>query len=327
MLKTIKSALLLSLAFSISAQAQNYNEHPKAIIFVDKMVAEHAYDRDELLAILARAEKKQSILDAISRPAERVMEWKDYSKIFSGQARIDQGRTFMLNHSDSLRRAEQEFAVPANIVSAIIGVETSYGRNKGSYRVIDSLATLAFDYPPRSKFFAKQFAEYLILTREEKLELMALKGSYAGAMGYGQFIASSYRAYAVDFDGDGVADIVNNPVDAIGSVANYFNAHRWQPGQPVMLPVRVDADFDDEGANSINKPVFTLAQLRDKGFHLQSPNDVVNDDTLATPLIFNGADGPEYWIGFTNFYVITRYNRSHLYARAVYDLSENLQAE
>ena len=210
------AATLLALPALASA---DYRQHALADEFVNKMVEEHSFDRDWVEGILAEAEKKQSIIDAMERPAESVMTWGRYRKIFIQDSRIDQGVAFWKEHADTLARAEKEFGVPAEMIVGIIGVETRYGRNKGSYRVVDALATLGFDFPRRSKFFLGQLEQYLLMVREQDFDPLSFKGSYAGAMGYGQFIPSSYRAYAVDFDDDGQADIVTNVVDAIGSVA------------------------------------------------------------------------------------------------------------
>ena len=304
--------------------AVNYASHPKAKLFVDKMVDKHGLDRGYVEQLMASAVRDQSILDAIARPAERTKTWAQYRKIFVTEARTQQGREFMQTHAKSLAKAERDFGVPAEIIAAIIGVETLYGRYKGRYRVLDALATLGFDYPPRSKFFSKELEEYLLLVGEQNFDANAIKGSYAGAMGYGQFISSSYRHYAIDFDGDGVADIVNNPIDAIGSVANYFKSHGWKPGEAVTLPAKIQNGFKREIAKQKLKPKWTVAELKAKGFEAIEP---VDDKKLATAMYLQGESGEEYWLGLKNFYVITRYNHSHLYAMAVYQLSEQLKSE
>ena len=309
-------ALLLSLP---AASWANYLDHEQAKPFTDRMVSEHGFERSRVEALLAQAERKQSILDAIARPAERTLEWKDYRRIFIQESRIEQGVEFWREHRDTLERAHKEYGVPPQIIVAIIGVETRYGRHKGNYRVLDALATLGFDYPPRSKFFGKQLEEYLLMTREQSLDPLDLKGSYAGAMGFGQFIPSSYRSFAVDFDGDGVADIVNNPVDAIGSVANYFARHHWRQGEAVVLAADVAKQHDAEVFEAGLKPKWSVAQLAEKGVRSYARLD---GDAMASAIRFIGDEGEEHWLGLHNFYVITRYNHSSMYAMAVYQLSQ-----
>lgn len=319
-LKFAVTGLIVSLAAPVLA-TDNYSDHPKAGQFVEKMVTEHGFDRSYVQGLMNSATRKQSILDAIARPAERTKTWQEYRKIFVTATRTRQGSEFMKTYAEPLARAEREFGVPSQIISAIIGVETRYGRNKGSYRVLDALATLGFDYPKRGKFFRKQLEEYLLLVKEQKFDPEAIRGSYAGAMGYGQFIPSSYRSFAIDFDGDGVADIVNNPVDAIGSVANYFKAHGWQPGEVVTTTASVRPDHNVELANQKLKPVLTVAELQQQGYMASLD---VDPSELATAMRLQGVKGNEYWLGLKNFYVITRYNHSRLYAMAVYQLSEAL---
>lgn len=297
----------------------DYSQHDLSGKFVDKMVAEHGFDRQWVTNILQQAEPKQSILDAMSRPAESVMTWGRYRRIFIQESRIQQGVEFWQEHREALNRAEQQFGVPAEMIVGIIGVETRYGRNKGSYRVVDALATLGFDFPRRSSFFLGQLEEYLLMVREQQFDPFSLSGSYAGAMGYGQFIPSSYRAYAIDFDGDGQADIVNNPVDAIGSVANYFARHGWQTGGPVTTKAVVAETVDDALFNTGLKPRTTVAELAKQGI---KPSDTLPGKLKATAMKLDGDDGDEHWIGLKNFYVITRYNHSAMYAMAAHQLSQ-----
>jgi membrane-bound lytic murein transglycosylase B len=212
------------------------------------------------------------------------------------------------------------------IVTAIIGVETMYGRHRGNYRVIDALTTLAFDYPPRSKFFRKELREFLLLAREENQPVTELQGSYAGAMGYGQFIPSSYRHYSVDFNGDGTRDIWNNKVDAIGSVANYLAAHGWRTGEPIVAVARLEtaAGNLDSNFNVSLKPSSTLGAMQTLGVITTAD---LGQSTKVSPMKLVGKLGDEYWLGFHNFYVITRYNHSKLYAMAIFQLSETLRAQ
>jgi membrane-bound lytic murein transglycosylase B len=303
--------------------AADYGDNPQAQALIDLMVQEQGFEREYLELLIDQAERKDTILEAIARPAEKTKAWYEYRDIFVTETRAEQGLEFYRRYAASLQRAQREFGVPAEIIVAIIGVETRYGRNKGSYRVLDSLATLAFDYPPRSKFFTSELKQYLLLTREQGLPADTLKGSYAGAMGYGQFIASSYRAYAVDFDDDGVVDILNNPVDAIGSVANYFNRHGWQSAGAVTVAAELAAEFPQDWLNDGLKPSHSAAELVAAGIR---PLGSFDDDAMATVMEFVAADGLEHWIGWHNFYVITRYNHSAMYAMSVYQLSQEINA-
>ena len=321
----LKFVLVLCCLWStLSCASENYGNNPAAQAIVDELVAEEDFDREQLLQLFAQAERQDSILKAIARPAEKTKPWYEYREIFLNDKRERQGVEFFNEHRDTLLRAEREYGVPAEIIVAIIGVETYYGRIAGSYRVIDALSTLAFDYPKRSPFFTKELKNFLILTRDQGLDPLVLKGSYAGAMGYGQFMPSSYRAYAADFDGDGVADIWNNPVDAIGSVANYFKAHGWRPGDPVVFAADAPADVPPEWfvrARKDLKPTRTVAQFAEVGV---VPREPIDPEAMATAMKFELQDGFEYWLGLHNFYVITRYNHSAMYAMSVYQLSRRL---
>lgn len=319
-LKTITS-LLLGTAVAMVAQA-DYSKHPDAQKLIDELVANEVASKTQLSQWFASASQQKSILEAIARPAEKTKTWAEYSRIFLTRDRIDKGVSFWREHADTLAQAETEFGVPAAMIVAIIGVETRYGRNMGSYRVIDALSTLAFDYPPRSEFFRKELTQFIQLTQEQQQDPLALKGSYAGAMGYGQFMPSSFRSYAVDFDGDAIADIWANPVDAIGSVANYFARHGWQTGQPVTQRVRVSADHDTALLNTNLKPDVTVAKARAAGFE---PVTTLPDDEMVTLYQLEGDHGAEFWAGMQNYYVITRYNRSRMYALAAWQLSQKIE--
>ena len=310
--------------------AADYGDRDDVRAYAAETAAAHDFDEEALIALFAEARRKQSILDAISRPAERVKPWHEYRDIFLTRDRIAQGVAFWRENEEVLNRAAVAFEVDPRIIVAIIGVETRYGRNAGSYRVLDALATLSFDYPPRSKFFRKELTEFLLLAREEDKNPTDLTGSYAGAMGYGQFIPSSFRAYAVDFDGDGIRDIWNNPSDAIGSVGNYFHQHGWRSGGLVALPVQASAGLPEGVANASLKLKYTVAELRAMGVRIPSVSEEVSEnvaenlteDTPAALFRMETEDGPQYWLGLRNFYVITRYNRSRLYALAVLQLAD-----
>ncbi len=305
-----------------AALAADY-QGEKVAEFVREMTHDYGFASEQLLEILAEAERKQAILDAISRPAERVKPWKEYRPIFITDSRVAQGVDFWRENEAALTRAEQEYGVPAEVIVSIIGVETFYGRNTGSYRVIDALTTLGFDYPPRQPFFRQQLKEFLLLAREEQVDPLALTGSYAGAMGLPQFMPSSFRAYAVDFDDDGRIDIWKNPVDAIGSAANYFKQHGWVADAPVVAKATVNGEQYGEGLTEGLEPVKNAAELRQLGWQWQTEAELA-DDTAVTAFRLDGAEGDEYWVGLPNFYVITRYNRSVMYAMAVHQLAEQL---
>ena len=310
------------LGFGAAALA-DYAEYPALTAMVDELVEEEGFERDSLTALLNQARRKDSILKAIARPAERTKPWHEYRQIFVTDTRAEQGVKFYTRYAASLQRAEREFGVPAEMIVAVIGVETRYGRNKGSFRVLDALATLAFDYPKRSPFFTRELKHYLILTREQGMPAEELLGSYAGAMGYGQFMPSSYREYAVDFDGDGLIDIWNNPVDAIGSVANYFKRHGWKAGDTVTVAGKVNGDYDSSWMNDGLKPKRSVGEFAGAGV---VPRVELPASELVTVMEFEGEDGLEHWFGLHNFYVITRYNHSSMYAMSVYQLSQDLAA-
>lgn len=307
----------------ISASAYcDYSKNPQLEQFVDDMVSRHQFSRPELISLFAQAEKQQKIIDSISRPAERTLTWGQYRNIFIKQKRIENGAKFWQENREVLEQAQKDFGVDIEIIVAILGVETRYGKIQGSYRVIDALSTLGFDYPPRAKFFRKELESFLLLAREQKQNPIDLMGSYAGAMGYGQFISSSYRAYAVDYDQDGFADIWNNPVDAIGSVANYFKQHGWKAGEAVVAPaLYTKQNTDGLNANKL-KLEKSVSSLAEAGF--TSAQDI-EQTQKAIPLVLEGNEGVEYSLGLKNFYVITRYNHSHLYAMAVYQLSQAIK--
>lgn len=320
--------LLAALPWATAAHAADtgYLERPDGKAFVEQLVRDHAFDAEQLQYWLAQAVRKDSILEAISRPAEKRLAWKDYRKIFVTDDRIEQGKAFLETYADSFARAEKESGVSRYIIAAIIGVETRFGKNKGSYRVIDALATLAFDYPPRSEFFRDELRQFFLLAREQGLDPLAMTGSYAGAMGYGQFISSSYRQWAQDYDGDQKIDLVNSPQDAIGSVANYFVAHGWSAGGAVADEASVKDAIAEPFLTEDQLPVHKVADYRVAGVALpdETPGSITADQPAR--LIRLEADaGTEYWLTYQNFYVITRYNHSDLYAMAVYQLSRLLE--
>lgn len=286
-----------------------------------RLAEQQAVPLAELQAATAQARLRQEILDTIARPWE-AKPWHRYRPLFVTPERIRDGVGFWQRHAETLARAEQHYRVPASLIVAIIGIETFYGRQMGRHSVLDSLYTLGFHYPARAEFFAKEFAQLVLLAREEKWSLTHLKGSYAGAMGMGQFMPSSYRHYAVDFDGDGRRDLFANPVDAIGSVANYFAEHRWRWGEAVVEPALIGLVPVDTLLAPSPDLKQQWAELAAAGVEIATP---LAPDTPVKLLALEQADGPEYWVARHNFYVITRYNRSPLYAMAVHQLSQAIQ--
>ncbi|MCI2263131.1 lytic murein transglycosylase B [Xanthomonas indica] len=299
--------------------------------FVRDTAAKYGIDPAQIEATLAQAQFKDAIVAAMSRPAERVKPWSEYRPMFISQARIDGGRAFLATHRDELQRVQARTGVPAETIVAIIGVETSYGKNAGSYRVLDALYTLAFRYPRsgdpaklerevrRELFFRDELGQLFALAREENLDITTLIGSYAGAMGLGQFMPSSYRQFAVDGDGDGKRNLFTDYDDAFSSIANYFvKKGGWVRDGLVAVPATLRS-----GAEEFNPtdwtPTYTLADLAARGY---TPNVPVPAGATATPIALDGSAGKQYWLGFQNYYAITRYNNSKMYAMAVYQLSQ-----
>jgi membrane-bound lytic murein transglycosylase B len=314
----LPALLLLSVGHAATAMDTDRDDVQS---FIDLMVSEHSYDRDMLTAIIGEAESKESILEAISRPAERTLEWHEYRNIFLKMERIQAGANFWREHRDELERISGETGVSIEILVGIIGVETYYGRITGNYRVLDALATLAFDYPPRSKFFTSELEQFLLLVREEGMDATDATGSYAGAMGRPQFMPSSFRAYAVDSTDDGKRDIWSNWSDVIGSIANYFVRHNWTEGQPVVVEATLGTQWSGETPKNQLKADETVTSLSHQGVMFTTD---LPGDAKSQLLTLVGKDGEEYWVGFHNFFVITRYNRSVMYALAVHQLGQEV---
>ncbi|NNJ91438.1 MAG: lytic murein transglycosylase B [Gammaproteobacteria bacterium] len=289
--------------------------------FILEMSQKHGFDQQFLTKTLDQAKVKQSILDAISRPAEKTLTWSQYRNIFIKPKRIEGGVQFWKENEADLNKAYQQYGVPPEIITAIIGVETLYGKHTGGYRVLDALTTLGFHYPPRSKFFRKELLQFLLLTREEKVDPTEPTGSYAGAMGKPQFIPSSYRHYAIDFDNDGKRDIWNNNTDVIGSVASYFSRHGWRRDRPVTVPASNVDNHHNEMVKAGMKPSIPVERLREAGIDI---DEQIRPEQLSSLVELMVTDGKEYWAGLHNFYVITRYNHSNMYAMAVYQLSQEI---
>lgn len=294
---------------------------PVHVEFARELAANDGLVEADVLAMLAKAKVQPAILEAIARPAEG-KPWKDYRPIFLTRKRIDDGIAFYKANHDIIERAATEFGVAPEIIVAIIGVETSYGQNVGKWRVLDALVTLGFHYPPRAKFFRGELRQLFLLGDGHlAYPLDELIGSYAGAMGWGQFIPTSVANWARDYDGDGRIDLWNSVPDIVGSVANYFTAHGWETGAPVATRTTPTAEAHAIEPKNL-EPAYPLDQLEAWGY---APADAVDDATRpATLLALDGAEGREHWITFRNFYVITRYNRSPLYAMAVWQLSREI---
>jgi membrane-bound lytic murein transglycosylase B len=286
--------------------------------FVKHMVKQHHFKEAELRKLFKAAEIQQPILEAMSKPAE-AKPWFQYREIFMTEIRIAGGVQFWRDNEVALRAVERQYGVPAEIIIAIIGVETRYGAHTGKYRVIDALSTLGFAYPPRSEFFLKELENFLLLSREEHVDPLQPMGSYAGAMGLPQFMPSSFRTYAADFDGDRKRDIWKNSGDAIASVANYFVQNQWRAGAPVAFPVTATGEAYKQALSKGVKPDTTVSQLRT--LQLGIPSQLANSEPVKL-LAYQQPASEDLWIGLHNFYVITRYNHSPLYAMAVFQLSQ-----
>ena len=314
-------SVFAGLAFAAPAKV-DAEKHPGMRALVREAAQGDAKREASYLALMEKAVYQQSIIDAISRPAEG-KAWKDYRPIFLTQARIDAGVQFWRQHAAEIRRAQKKYQVPASYIVAIIGVETFYGRNVGKYRVLDALTTLGLYYPPRQQFFAGELTQFLRFSEVDTIKLDPEKtlGSYAGAMGLGQFIPTSYLKFSADGDGDGLVDLWGSQADATASVARYFNLHGWSWGAPVVVRAQVSADAKAVADTGV-LPQTTLAALAKLGYGSKLK---LLGDTPASLLVFEGTDGPEHYISFQNFYVITRYNRSPLYALAVHQLSLELE--
>lgn len=285
--------------------------------FIEATVHDLAFDRGDLENLLAQAQTKQSILDAIGKPAEHVTPWHEYRARFLTEKRIQQGLGFWAANTRSLTALGDDGLAAA--VAGIVGVETSFGQITGRYRVLDALATLAFDFPPRASFFRNELQQFLLLAKEQAIDPKTVLGSYAGAMGIPQFMASSYRNFAVDGNGDGRCNLWSNWDDVIGSVAHYLIVHGWRSGEPVVADAtieRVDLSNFDIAKIALNE---TVGSLRAKGVTFVTD---LAPEAPAMLIVLPGADGLVYRVGFNNFLVITRYNRSIMYANAVHDLGQ-----
>ncbi len=307
------------------AKAENFLQSADVRQYIAEVSAEEGLDANYLASLFVKISSQQSILDAISKPAERTLTWKEYRPIFLKERRIVEGREFIDKHRALLERASDAYGVPVNVIAAIIGVETFYGRITGKYGVLESLATLAFNYPPRAKFFKRELTEFLVLSSTEEWDTLNVRGSYAGAMGIPQFISSSYRQYAVDFDGDGRRDLFNSTADVVGSVANYLSVHGWVETGPIAEPW--ESGISDRAAvralvTKSLKPKLSAKSVSDLGFYSKGLARGVKGGRSLSVMSMKGKSGEEFWVGYQNFYAITRYNHSRLYALAVVQLAD-----
>jgi len=312
------------LASALEIPGGDYRGRDDVVAFVTRMAAETSYSEQELVDLFAQVRKQSHLFEKLDRPAEKELEWYQYRGIFIKDKRIDQGVRFWLEHRELLAEVSDKTGVPAEIIVAIVGVESFYGIYKGKDPVFDSLVTLAFDYPRRAKFFTRELEEFLLLSKEQGFDARALRGSYAGAMGMPQFIASSYRNYAIDFDQDGQTNLFDSIPDIAGSVANYFVRHGWQRDGRVARPLVVIENNTVESLEPGVKTDYKWSQLKQSGL---TSKFSISEETPVALVKLQQKDHPEYWAGFQNFYVITRYNHSELYAMAVYQLAKLISRE
>jgi membrane-bound lytic murein transglycosylase B len=317
---TLRALAALVLAVMLPSQTRAAPINSEMEKFIDEMEVEHGFPREPVRQLLKGANLQPSILRSISKPAETIT-WSRYQLLFLTRERIAGGVQFWRDNAEALELASKRFGVPAEIIVATIGVETRYGRNTGNYRVLDSLVTLGFEYPPRSRFFRSELAQFLLMAREANLDPMRITGSYAGAMGLPQFIPSSFRRWAIDFDEDGRIDFWNGAADAIGSVAYYYYSFGWETGAPIVEKAEI---FGASSLPVATTPDLTIAELQELGISTEAD---LACDTKAYVVSLDVANGFEHWLAMNNFYVITRYNRSPKYAMAVYQLSQAIRAE
>mgnify|MGYP001218164942 FL=1 len=317
-----KLSIFIFLSIIISSVSHSHNvERDNIRVFINNMVNKHGFKEEYLIDVLKKAESKESILEAISRPAERTLTWNQYRDIFIKKERINAGVDFWVDHKDILKKTSDKTGVDIEIMLGIIGVETYFGRITGGYRVIDALSTLAFDYPKRSPFFTRELESFLLIVREEEMDPFDATGSYAGAMGSPQFMPSSYRAYAIDSDGDGRRDIWNNWEDVIGSVANYLVVHGWQRGNQIIVPALLaEASKEIEIKNGL-KATESIESLLSKGVIFKT---IMNGDHPAELLKLEQKNYSDYWVAMHNFFVITKYNHSIMYGLAVHQLGQDI---
>jgi len=318
---TILLASLTLVCVEISSnESFDYSSRDDVKEYIEEISNKHGFESNKLMKLLGSAVYQEKVVRIMNRQPEGTMTWSRYKEMMVSDSRISAGEEFIKLYKEDLNKAEDLYGVPAEIIASIIGIETRFGRITGNIRVLDSLMTLSFNYPRRSKFFKVQLEEFLLLSREEGFNPESLEGSIAGAMGYGQFMPDSYRKYAVDFDSDGVRDILTNPVDAIGSVANFLNKKgKWKPNTPIAIQANVYNQ--SEPLKSSFKPYMTNNELDRLG--LVASQDIPGNLKFV-PFSLELEDGYEYWLGFDNYQALSRYNRSKLYVMAVFEFSQLL---
>jgi membrane-bound lytic murein transglycosylase B len=319
--RSIALAVLFALHAGFAcAQPSSYQNRKDVREFVAEMVKKHGFNRKELTRVLAQAQYQPAIVRAMDQPPEApLVSWQAYRANFIKPERIDAGAQFWSRNADALKRAAGEYGVPENVIVGIIGVETVFGRNIGTYRVIDALATLAFDYPKRSAYFRGELEHYLVFSRDQGINPLRVKGSYAGAIGIPQFMPGSYRRFAVDFDGDGQINLATSPADAIGSIGNFLKSHGWVQGQPAALGAEVTGDGWRKLAGGGIVPATRLSDLQSYGVKVAA--DLPGDTLCALIELETPGQASDVRVTLQNFFVLTRYNRSNLYAAAVLDLA------
>ncbi len=317
------AALLLALPPWCAAAEPGYLARDDVRAFIAEMADKHGFVRPELDLLFSKLRRQQSVIRAMTPPPDSVRSWQAYRAQFVNPARIDAGVRFREANAGALARAAEAYGVPAEIILGIIGVETAYGRNTGAVRIADALATLAFDFPSRAEYFRSELEQYLLFARDERIDVLSLRGSAAGAMGIPQFMPGTYRRYAVDFDGDGRRDLIGSAADAIGSVANFLKEHGWRRGEPVAMRTQVIGGAYKALTAAI-KPALRPAELTASGISV--PEDASPDTLFAVLELQTPGQPPEVWLGRENFYVITRYNRSTFYALAVLELARAVDA-
>lgn len=303
------------------ARGESLLDYPLSDTLIETLVTEHGFERAAMERLFQDGEYIARNVESLANPAERTQTYRQYRPMFISEEMIDNGRAFMAEQRQWLDRARELTGVPPSVVAAIIGIETRYGGFMGQHRTFDALATLAVTEGRRASYFQRELVNFMLIAREQSFDPLSVKGSYAGAMGYPQFMPSSYQAYAVDLDEDGMIDIWSDPIDAIGSVANYLGEHGWREDEPVATRAHVDGDYRQVEMNSFDRDR-TLAGIRELGWE---PLGALAPDAQVHPIRLDGELGAEFWIGYRNFWVISRYNRSIVYTMAVFQLAQELR--
>lgn len=315
------AATFVLLHASFVAAESEFGLRPEIRNFVTYMVNRHGYDSKELESVFTQTNFRADIIKLISTPASAI-SWDEYRKRFVNTQRIKGGIGFWGKYASELERARKIYGVPEEIIVAIIGIETSYGTATGNYRIMDALTTLAFDYPRRADYFREELENYLLLAKEQKFDLLDIKGSYAGAIGIPQFMPGSYRRYAVDFNNDGKIDLSGSAADAIGSVGRYLKEYGWEADKPIAVRAQARSENLQEFLDTGIEPIHAIGKLREAGI---IPLEPVANDMPSALLELNSQGARQFWLGFRNFYVITRYNRSTFYAMSVFDLAKAIR--